>query len=96
MQVTYRPYKRACRPTFYLYSLFDNARMLHFDAFANKLLSTARLKYFSAYVQIDVVVKSSELSSMHEDVKFKFICFFCVTAQKLDMKIMYIKTIIKA
>jgi hypothetical protein len=46
--------------------------MLHFDAFANKLLSTVRLKYFNAYVHIDVVVKSSELSSMHEDVKFKF------------------------
>jgi hypothetical protein len=70
--------------------------MLHFDAFANKLLSTVRLKYFSAYVHIDVVVKSSELSSMHEDVKFEFISLFGVTAQKLDMKIMYIKTIIKA
>jgi hypothetical protein len=47
--------------------------MLLFDAFANKLLSTVRLKYISAYVHIDVVVKSSELSSMHEGVKFKFI-----------------------
>jgi hypothetical protein len=69
--------------------------MLHFDAFANKLLSTVRLKYFSAYVHIDVVVKSSELSSMHEDVKFKFISLFGVTAQKLDMKIMYIKPLYK-
>jgi hypothetical protein len=67
--------------------------MLHFDAFANKLLSTVRLKYFSTYVHIDVVVKSSELSNMHEDVKFKFISLFGVTAQKLDMKMMYIKTI---
>jgi hypothetical protein len=65
--------------------------MLHFDAFANKLLSTVRLKCFSAYVHINVVVKSSELSSMHEDVTFKFISLFGVTAQKLDMKIMYIK-----
>jgi hypothetical protein len=32
---------------------------------------------------------------MHEDVKFKFISLFGVAAQKLDMKIMYIKTIIK-
>jgi hypothetical protein len=23
---------------------------------------------------------------MHEDVKFKFISYFCVTAQKLDME----------
>jgi hypothetical protein len=65
--------------------------MLHFDAFANKLLSTVRLKYFSAYV----VVTSSELSSMHEDLKFKFISSFGVTAQKLDLKLMYLKTIIK-
>jgi hypothetical protein len=35
------------------------------------------------------------MSNMHEDVKFKFISFFCVTAQKLDMKIRYIKAIIK-
>jgi hypothetical protein len=69
--------------------------MLHFDAFANKLLSNDRLKYFSDYAHIDVVVKSSELSSMHEDAKFKFISLFGVTAQKLDMKIMYIETIMK-
>jgi hypothetical protein len=38
--------------------------MLHFDAFANKLLLTVgqRLKYFSAYLHIDVVVKSSEVN----------------------------------
>jgi hypothetical protein len=66
-----------------------------FDAFANKLLSTVRLKYFSAYVHIDVVMKSSEFSSVHKDVKFKFISLYGVAAQKLDMKIMYIKTIIK-
>jgi hypothetical protein len=62
---------------------------------ANQLLLTFRLKYFSSYVHIDVV-KYSKMSSMHEDIKFKFISFFCVTAQKLDMKIRYIKTIIKA
>jgi hypothetical protein len=70
--------------------------MLHFDAFANKLLSTFRLKYFSAYVHIDVVVKSSELSNKSEDVKFEFISLFVVAAQKLDMKIRYTKSIIKA
>jgi hypothetical protein len=52
--------------------------MLHFDAFANKLLLTVRLKYFSAYVHIGGVVKSSELSSVHEDVKFNFISLFGV------------------
>jgi hypothetical protein len=70
--------------------------MLHFDSLANKLLSTVRLKYSSANVHTDVVVKSSELSSMHEDVTFLFISLFGVTAQKLDMKMMYMKTIIKA
>jgi hypothetical protein len=70
--------------------------MLHFDAFANKRLTAVRLKYFNAYVHIDVVVKPSELSSMHADVRFKFISLFGVTAQKLDMKMAYIKTIIKA
>jgi hypothetical protein len=96
MQVTYRPHKRACRPTFYFSSLFDNAHnVLHFDAFANKLLSNVRLKCFSAYVHIDVVVKSSELSNMHADVKFYFISLFGVAAQKLDMKRMCIKTSIR-
>jgi hypothetical protein len=61
--------------------------MLHFDSFANKLLSTVRLKYSSANVHTDVVVKSSELSSMHEDVTFKFFSLCSVAAQKLDMKI---------
>jgi hypothetical protein len=70
--------------------------MLHFDAYANKLLSTVRLKSFSAYVHIDVVVKFSELSSFREGVKFNFINLLGVAAQKLDMKMMYIKTIIKA
>jgi hypothetical protein len=56
MQVTYRPYKRAS--SFYLSLLFDDAHIVIFDAFANKLLSTAHLKYFSAYIHIDVVVKS--------------------------------------
>jgi hypothetical protein len=28
---------------------------------------------------------------MHEDVKFKFISYFCVTAQKLDMEVRCIK-----
>jgi hypothetical protein len=36
------------------------------------------------------------MSNMHEDVKFKFISYFCVTAQKLDMEVRYIKTIVKA
>jgi hypothetical protein len=31
------------------------------------------------------------MSNMHADVKFKFISFFCVTAQKLDMEIRCIK-----
>jgi hypothetical protein len=64
--------------------------MLHFDTFANKLLSIVRVKYFSAYVNIDVVVKSSESSSMH-DVKFKFISLFG-DSPNLDMKIIYMKT----
>jgi hypothetical protein len=55
--------------------------MLHFDAFAKKLLSTVRLKYCSsAYVCIDVVVKYSEMSSKHGDDQFKFISLFGVTA----------------
>jgi hypothetical protein len=66
--------------------------LLHFDTFAKKLPSSFRLKYFSAYVHVDVV-KSSEFSSMHEDVKF--ISLFGVASQKLDMRVMYIKTIIK-
>jgi hypothetical protein len=33
---------------------------------------------------------------MHEDVKFEFVSYFCVTVLKLDMKIGYIKTIRKA
>jgi hypothetical protein len=65
--------------------------MLHFDAFANKLLSTVRLKSFSAYIHIYVVVKSLEMPSMHADVRFKFISLFDVTAQKLDMKIISVK-----
>jgi hypothetical protein len=70
--------------------------LLHFDAFANKLLSTVRPKYFSAYVRFDVVVKALELSSMDEDVKFKFLGLLGVAAQKPDMKIIYMKTIIKS
>jgi hypothetical protein len=31
---------------------------------------------------------------MHEDVKFKFISHLCVTAQKLDMEIRCINTVI--
>jgi hypothetical protein len=81
-----------------MYSYLSSTSLIchYFDTCANQLLSTFRLKYFSGYVHIDVVVKSSEMSSMHEDVKFKFISLFGVTAQKLDMKITYIKTIIKA
>jgi hypothetical protein len=64
--------------------------MLHFDAFANKQLSTVRLEYISTYVHIDVVVKSSQMSIRHEiDVKFRFINLFGITANKLDIKIMY-------
>jgi hypothetical protein len=33
---------------------------------------------------------------MHADVEFRFISLFGVTTQKLDMKIMYIKALIKA
>jgi hypothetical protein len=36
------------------------------------------------------------MSNMHEDVKFKFISYFCVTAQKRHIEIRCIKTIIKA
>jgi hypothetical protein len=36
------------------------------------------------------------MSNMHEDVKFKFISYFCVTAQKLHIEIRCIKIIIKA
>jgi hypothetical protein len=58
MQVTYRPYKQAC--IFCIFLRYSTTLiLLHFDAFANKLLSTFRLKYFSAVVHIDVVVKSS-------------------------------------
>jgi Holliday junction resolvase-like predicted endonuclease len=46
--------------------------MLHFDTLANKLLSTLRQNYFSGYVHIDVIVKSSKWSSTHAYVKFKF------------------------
>jgi hypothetical protein len=70
--------------------------LLYFDTCANQLLLTLRLKYFSAYVHIDVVVKYALMSNMHEDVKFQFISFFCVTAQKLHTEIRCIKTIIKA
>lgn len=56
--------------------------MLHFDAFAKKLLSPVHLKYFSAHIHIQVVVKYLEFSRMHEDVKFKF----GVTARKIDIE----------
>jgi hypothetical protein len=70
--------------------------LVYFDRCANQLLLTFRLKYFSAYVRIDIVVKYSQMSNMHAYVKFKFISYFCVTAQKLHMEIRCIKTIIKA
>jgi hypothetical protein len=85
LQVMYRPYKRAY--TFFLRYSTTLIIIFTFDTLANKLLSTAHLKYFSAYVHIDVMVKSLELSSIHEDVKFKFISLFGVAAQQLDMKI---------
>jgi hypothetical protein len=57
MQVTYHPYKRA--PSFYISLLFSyDVHIVTFDAFANKSLSTTHLKYFSAYIHTDVVVKS--------------------------------------
>jgi membrane-bound acyltransferase YfiQ involved in biofilm formation len=64
MQLTYRPYKRAC--TFYRSSLsvLNNAHIVTFVAFANKLLSAVYLRYFIAYIHVDVIVKSSELSTM--------------------------------
>jgi hypothetical protein len=65
--------------------------MLHFDAFADKLPSTVRRKYFRAYVHIDVVVKLTGQSSMHADDKFNLISLFGVTAQKLRMRMIYIK-----
>jgi hypothetical protein len=54
---------------FCLSSLLYDAHIVIFDAFTNNLLSTVHLKYFSAYIHIDVIVESLELSSMHEDVK---------------------------
>jgi hypothetical protein len=36
------------------------------------------------------------MSNMHQDVKLKVISYFCVTAQKLDIELRCIKTIIKA
>jgi hypothetical protein len=93
MQVTYRPYKRAC--SCYLSSLSDDAHCVTCRCVRQQTAVNCSPEILSAYVHIDVVVKSSELASMHEDVKFKFISFFDATAQKLDMKIMYIKTIIK-
>jgi hypothetical protein len=36
------------------------------------------------------------MSNMHEDVKFKFISYFSVTVQTLDIELRCIKTIIKA
>jgi hypothetical protein len=53
----YHPYKRATG--LYLFLLFGDVHIVALDAIANKLLSAAvRLKYFSAYIHIDVVVKS--------------------------------------
>jgi hypothetical protein len=58
MQVTYRPYKRAC--TFFIYIRNSTSFiLLYFDTCANQQMSTFRLKYFSAYVHINIVVKYS-------------------------------------
>jgi hypothetical protein len=58
MRVTYRPYKRACFGFIYIrYS--TSLILIYFDTCVNQLLLTFRLKYFSAYVHIDVVVKYS-------------------------------------
>jgi hypothetical protein len=43
--------------------------LLLFDAFANKSLLTVRLRYFRAYIHIDVIVKSLQLWSMHAEVR---------------------------
>jgi hypothetical protein len=79
----------------YFLSFFTIRRRSYFTfyAFANKLLSDVQLKYFSAYILTDVVIKSLELSSRHEDVKF--INLFGVAAQKVDVKIVHMNTIIK-
>jgi hypothetical protein len=80
-----------------MYSRYSTSLIqLYFDTCAKQLLLTFGLKYFSAYVHIDVVVKYLQMSNIHEDVKFKFISYVCVTAQKRHIEIRYIKTIIKA
>jgi hypothetical protein len=57
MQVTHRPYPLiAASSRFCLSLLFDDAHIVMLDAFANKLLPIAHLKYFSVYIQINVVV----------------------------------------
>jgi hypothetical protein len=94
MQATYRPYKRVCTSFFMYIRYLTSLILLYFDTCANQLLSSFRLKYFSAYVHTDVVVKYSYMSNMHEDVKFKFIRLFSATIQKLDMNVMYVKKIL--
>jgi hypothetical protein len=67
MQVTYRPYKRAF--TLRLSSSVYDVHIVTFYAFTNKVLLSVHPKYSCAYIYIDVIAKSFELSSLHEDVK---------------------------
>lgn len=62
MQVMYRPYRRASTVYRYSLSVFDNAHIDTFDAFANKLLSNVHLKYFCVFIHIDVIENSLDLS----------------------------------
>jgi uncharacterized membrane protein len=39
-----------------------------FDVFAKKFLLTVHLKYFIAYIHLDLIVITLELSSMHVDI----------------------------
>jgi hypothetical protein len=93
-QVTCRPYKRAY--IFYLSSLFDKAQIVNVIVCQQVAVNTIHLRYFIDYIHTDVIVKSLELLCMHGNVKFKFTSLFDVAVQKLDMKIVYIKTGIKA
>jgi hypothetical protein len=66
MQVTYRPYKRACRFSFWV---FDNAQTFTVDAFANKLLSTVHARNFNGYNHIGVIVRMVEYACIERDSK---------------------------
>jgi hypothetical protein len=57
MQVTYRPYKRACTFLLSIFVIRHRCYCFILDTCANQLMSTFRLKCFIAYVHIDIVVK---------------------------------------